>query len=166
MDALKLILAAIITSAILAGCGPDRDAAVQDRVVVDTTLTEAASRTDTIPPADEVAALATETGEATFYADSFDRQRTASGELLDQSDLVAAHRRFPFGTIVRVTNLRTDRSVDVRIIDRGPFGAPKVAGQKVIDLSRRAANEIGIIRAGRAVVRVDVLSYGNGVAES
>lgn len=143
-----------------AGCSPETQDGALSAGEIDSLST------DTVTVPDEVAILASETGEATFYADTFDRQRTASGELLDQNELVAAHRRFPFGTRVRVTNVRTDQSVDVRIIDRGPFGAPKVAQQKVIDLSRAAASRLGIINEGRAVVQVDVLEYGDGIAHS
>ncbi len=152
-----IVLTAIIVAA-LSGCAPDQP----DEPLLDIATVDSAALTDTLPAPGDPAVLTIETGEATYYADVFDRQRTASGELLDQDDLVAAHRRFPFGTIARVTNVNNDRTVEVRIIDRGPFGAPKVAAQKVIDLSRRAASEIGIIREGRAVVRVEVLSYGSG----
>ena len=107
--------------------------------------------------------LETQTGEATFYADVLDRKRTASGERLDQNAMVAAHRAYPFGTLLRVTNLENDRSVQVRVIDRGPFGAPKKAKDKIIDLSRRAATQLGFIDEGRALVRVDVLERGPGV---
>ncbi len=105
----------------------------------------------------------TEMGEATYYADTLDRMRTASGEMLDQNDLVAAHRRYPFGTLLRVTNLENARSVVVRVIDRGPFGAPKKADEKVIDLSRRAADQLDFVAEGRAVVRVEVLDVGPGL---
>ena len=116
---------------------------------------------DTLPDAAEPA-LETEQGKASFYADMLDLKRTASGEPLDQSKLVAAHRRFPFGTRLRVTNLDNNRSVVVRVIDRGPFGAPKKAEQRVIDLSRRAAERLGFLDEGHAMVRIDVIEYGAG----
>ena len=94
-------------------------------------------------------------GSASWYADALAGRRTASGEPYDPSDLIAAHRALPFGTRLRVTNLANDRSVEVRVIDRGPF----VAG-RILDLSRSAAEEIGIIRAGHGRVRVEVLEYG------
>ena len=101
-------------------------------------------------------------GEATFYADKFEGRRTASGIPFRQNQLVAAHREFPFGTVLRVTNTRNDRSVNVRVVDRGPFGAE----QTIIDLSRRAAEQLGYIDAGRTPVQVEVLEWGNGVAGS
>jgi len=102
-------------------------------------------------------ALEVQTGLASFYADRFHRRRTASGIPYDRNELVAAHRSFPFGTLLRVTNLANDRVVLVRVIDRGPF----VRG-RIIDLSRRAAEELGFIAAGVARVKIEVLEYGSG----
>lgn len=106
-------------------------------------------------PADADEALDVLTGSASYYANSLAGNRTASGVRYDPRALIAAHRTLPFGTVLRVTNLDNDRSVRVRVVDRGPF----VRG-RIIDLSRRAAEQIGMIRAGHAPVRVDVLSYG------
>lgn len=93
-------------------------------------------------------------GSASWYSDALAGRRTASGEPYDPTELIAAHRALPFGTRLRVTNLANDRSVEVRVIDRGPF----VAG-RMLDLSRSAAERIGMIRAGHAPVRVEVLEY-------
>ena len=105
-------------------------------------------------PAVEEALLVME-GSASWYADALAGRRTASGEPYDPSELIAAHRALPFGTRLRVTNLANDRTVEVRVIDRGPF----VAG-RVLDLSRSAAEQIGIVRAGHGRVRIEVLEYG------
>ena len=118
------------------------------------------------PVARAAAVLETEMGEATYYADVLEHERTASGELLDQEAMVAAHRRYPFGTVLRVVNLDNDRSVRVRIIDRGPFGAPRDGVQRVIDLSRAAAERLGFLEQGSARVRVEVLEYGEGIPAS
>lgn len=107
--------------------------------------------------------LETVTGSASFYADTFEGRRTASGIPFRQNQLVAAHRAYPFGTILRVTNLSNDRSVNVRVVDRGPFGNSAKAKRRIIDLSRRAANELGFIRSGHTEVRVEVLQWGRGV---
>jgi rare lipoprotein A len=107
------------------------------------------------------AVLESVTGEATFYADRFEGRRTASGIPFRQNQMVAAHRAYPFGTLLRVTNLRNDRSVNVKVVDRGPFGA--AARRPIIDLSRRAAQQLGFIDAGRTQVRVEVLEWGEGV---
>jgi rare lipoprotein A len=107
--------------------------------------------------------LETVRGEATFYANTFEGRRTASGIPFRQNQLVAAHRAYPFGTLLRVTNLRNDRSVNVRVVDRGPHGATAHARNTIIDLSRRAAERLGYISAGRAQVRVEVLEWGKGL---
>ena len=108
-------------------------------------------------------ALQTTEGEATFYADSFEGRRTASGIPFRQNQFVAAHRGFPFGTLLRVTNLRNDRSVNVRVVDRGPHGSVAEARNTIIDLSRRAAERLGYVSQGRTPVRVEVLEWGDGV---
>ena len=107
--------------------------------------------------ADSVPVVAADTGEATFYHDALHNRRTASGERMDQQALVAAHRRYPFGTWLRVTNLRNGRSVLVRVIDRGPFGSSRNMQRTIVDLSRRAASELGFVRQGRARVKVERL---------
>ena len=102
-------------------------------------------------------------GEATYYADTFEGRRTASGIPFRQNQMVAAHRGYPFGTVLRVTNLRNDRSVQVRVVDRGPWGARAKARNTIIDLSRRAATQLGYVSAGRAPVKVEVLEWGDGL---
>lgn len=92
------------------------------------------------------AAADTSTGVASFY---WQGRSTASGERFNPSAMTAAHRSLPFGTKVRVTNLRNGRSVVVRINDRGPF----VRG-RVIDVSRAAAGELGF--TGSGVTRVSL----------
>jgi rare lipoprotein A len=89
---------------------------------------------------------------ASYYADRFHGRRTASGEAFDNRAMTAAHRTHRFGTRVRVTNQRNGLSVVVRINDRGPYGRGRV-----IDLSRAAAERIGMIRAGVVPVTVEVL---------
>jgi rare lipoprotein A len=88
-------------------------------------------------------------GLASFYGSD---QQTASGERFNPRAMTAAHRTLPFGTKVRVTNVRSGRAVTVRINDRGPF----VPG-RVIDLSQAAAEELGIVAHGIAKVKLDVV---------
>jgi rare lipoprotein A len=97
----------------------------------------------------------TEEGVASWYGgrDGFEGKPTASGEIYDSSLLTAAHRELPLGTVVDVTNLDNERTVRVRINDRGPF----VFG-RVIDLSRAAAEKIGLIGPGTGPVRVTVVT--------
>lgn len=93
-----------------------------------------------------------ESGKASFYAMKFQSRKTASGEIFDQSAYTAAHKSLPFGTIVKVTNVRNDKSVIVRINDRGPF----VRG-RIIDLSRSAFSKIGNTSAGVIDVKLEVV---------
>ena len=92
-------------------------------------------------------------GTASWYGPGFAGRPTANGEVFDPNALTAAHRSLPFGTQVRVTNLRNGESIIVRINDRGPF-----VGGRIIDLSREAAARIGMVNRGVARVRVEVLS--------
>lgn len=91
-------------------------------------------------------------GSASWYGGKFHGRKTANGERFNMHDLTAAHRSLPFGTKVRVTNQKTGKSVVVRINDRGPFH-----GNRVIDLSRGAANAVGMLGTGVARVKLDVL---------
>ena len=92
-------------------------------------------------------------GVASYYGRRFHGRRTANGERFDMHAMTAAHKTLPFGSRVRVTNPSNGRSVVVRINDRGPF-----ARGRVIDLSRAAAEEIGMIRRGHARVEIDLLA--------
>ena len=118
---------------------------------------ERTTTTDTTrPPAKRTRAPR---GLATYYAKMLDGRKTASGTLFDNDAMVAAHPTFPFGTLVRVTNLANDRAVSVRIVDRGPTRSARASGV-IIDLSRAAAEELGFLQAGRTRVRLDVLEIG------
>ena len=91
-------------------------------------------------------------GLASWYGSVLQGHHTASGETFEESELTAAHRTLPFGTMVRVTDLSTSRSVVVKINDRGAL-----APERVIDLSAGAAGELGILRSGLAKVKLEVL---------
>lgn len=90
-----------------------------------------------------------ESGKASYYADKFEGRKTANGEIFNQSKYTAAHKNLPFGTKVKVKNLKNGKTVTVRINDRGPF----VAG-RIIDLSKTAATDIEMINDGVANVEV------------
>lgn len=92
-----------------------------------------------------------EQGVASYYADKFNGRKTASGDVFRNRKRTAAHKTLPFGTKVKVTNLKTGSSVKVRINDRGPF----VKG-RIIDLSKKSARKIGMLRDGVSEVQ---LSY-------
>ena len=98
-------------------------------------------------------------GLATYYGKDFHGRTTASGTRFDMQQLVAAHPSYPFGTLLRVTNLTNGRSVRVRVVDRGPAAGPQAAGI-LIDLSYRAADTLRFLKEGRARVRLEVLRWG------
>lgn len=89
-------------------------------------------------------------GKATYYHKRFHGRKCASGDIYNKEDLVAAHPSLPFGTFLRVTNLKNNQSVIVRVIDRCPKRKTRL-----IDLSERAAKELSFIRAGVAHVRIE-----------
>lgn len=103
----------------------------------------------TEPPASAPQATVLGQGSASYYAAKFNGRRTASGERFDNGDMTAAHRTLPFGSRVRVTNPANGRSVVVRINDRGPF-----TRGRLIDVSRAAAEELGMIARGHAHVEL------------
>lgn len=95
-------------------------------------------------------------GRASWYGPEFHGKRTANGETYNMNQLTAAHRTLPFNTRVRVDNLENGQSVIVRINDRGPY-----IGNRIIDLSREAATQLGMIRNGTANVRLYLLEEGD-----
>ena len=88
-------------------------------------------------------------GKASYYSKRATGARSASGERIHHDSLTCAHKKYPFGTILRVTNLSNNKSVDVRVTDRGPFGRGRV-----VDLSYAAAKAIGMLAQGVAMVEV------------
>lgn len=92
-----------------------------------------------------------ETGLASYYARGLHGRLTASGERYDRRALTCAHRRYPFGTLLRVTDLESGRSVVVRVTDRGPF-----AENRIVDLSWAAARALGILERGLARVAIEL----------
>jgi rare lipoprotein A len=96
---------------------------------------------------------------ASWYGVPYHGRPAADGEIYDMEQLVAAHRTLPFQTVVRVRNLTNDKTVNVRIIDRGPF-----VGNRIIDLSRAAARAIDMIGPGVAQVELIILSEPAGTS--
>ena len=92
-------------------------------------------------------------GLASYYAEKFHGRRTASGERFDMNAMSAAHKTLPFGTLVLVRHLETGKEIRVRINDRGPF-----VRDRVIDLSKRAARELGMLLSGVAPVKLVILA--------
>lgn len=93
-----------------------------------------------------------DTGSASYYGARHHGKHTASGEAFNQNALTAAHRQLPFGTRVKVTNLSNEKTVIVRINDRGPH-----TRGRLIDVSRGAAEQLGMLRSGVAKVRIQSL---------
>jgi rare lipoprotein A len=133
---MRNVCAIVLMAAALAGCGHKK-------------------RARQVPPAPPAPAVVrpgdTEAGIASWYGHPYHGRAAADGEIYDMETMVAAHRTLPFNTWVRVVNLDNDRSVELRIIDRGPF-----VGGRIIDVSHAAARELAMIGPGTARVRVEV----------
>ncbi len=129
-----LIILIGISAIILASCGSAVDLA----------------NTDTSPKTFRIGDKYT--GKATYYADKFNGLITASGEYHDMEKFTAAHRTFPFGTVVQVKNLKNNRTVKVRINDRGPAIA-----DRIIDLSKAAAEKLDMIGQGVQPVEIIII---------
>jgi rare lipoprotein A len=146
---MKKILWALLLTAVFFGCTPApiyRSGTVSTSPVKESTVVQRSQ-----PPAKpEPWPLDVQQGLASFYGREFHGRKTANGETFDMEAMTAAHRTLPFGTMVRVTNLRTSQSVTVKINDRGPF----VEG-RLIDLSQGAAKKIGI--GGVEPVRLEII---------
>ena len=93
-----------------------------------------------------------EVGLASWYGPNFHGKKTANGEIFDQNIVSAAHKTLPMPSIVRVTNLENDKVLEIRINDRGPF-----VRRRIIDLSKKAAEILGVIKSGTAKVRVQII---------
>ncbi|MDC7221971.1 MAG: septal ring lytic transglycosylase RlpA family protein [Spirochaetales bacterium] len=93
-----------------------------------------------------------EEGIASWYGPNFQGKKTANGEIFDTEELTAAHKTLPFDTMVEVTNLSNGKSVILRINDRGPY-----VGDRLIDLSRKGAEAIGMLDSGTAPVQISTL---------
>jgi len=94
-----------------------------------------------------------QTGTASWYGEEFQGRRTASGEIFDMNALTAAHKSLPFGTFVEVTNLANGRRVTVKINDRGPS-----LPNRILDVSKRAAIQLGMIESGTAEVSLKIIN--------
>jgi rare lipoprotein A (peptidoglycan hydrolase) len=93
-------------------------------------------------------------GQASWYGKAFAGKPTTSGEIFNHELLTAAHRSFPLGTKVRVTNVANGKSVEVKVNDRGPY-----VGGRIIDLSSAAARALGMIEDGLTEVRLEAISF-------
>lgn len=101
-----------------------------------------------------------EKGRASYYANKFNGRKTANGEIFDNRKLTGAHKTLKFNSMVRITNLSNNKSVVIRINDRGPY-----AHNRIIDLSQSAAEQIDLIKVGTAQVRIEVIGENGKVEE-
>ncbi len=92
-------------------------------------------------------------GEASYYADSYNGLKTANGEIFDNSLMTAAHKHLKLGSIIKVTRIDTGKSITVRVNDRGPY-----AGNRILDLSKAAAEQLDMTKNGTAMIEIEVLS--------
>lgn len=99
----------------------------------------------------------TQTGKASYYADKFEGRQTASGEKYRHSKMTAAHKFLPFGTKIKVTNLANNKVVEVVVNDRGPY-----VDDRIVDLSKSAAEQLDFLNQGLTEVRVEVIDAGDG----
>jgi rare lipoprotein A len=99
--------------------------------------------------------LATETGFASWYGPPYHNRRGSNGEVYNMNAMTAAHRTYPLGSIVRVTNVKTGHAALVRITDRGPF----IPG-RIVDLSLAAARKVDVVQPGVAEVKVELMQSG------
>lgn len=116
-------------------------------IVVGAFLSSCATKTTTVMKPKHSAK-----GYASWYGPGFHGRKTANGERYNQNKMTAAHKKLPFGTKVKVTNLNNNKSVIVRINDRGPY----VRG-RIIDVSKKAAKELAMLGSGTAPVRIETL---------
>jgi rare lipoprotein A len=160
----KLIAIVIFScGSLAAGCAGRRPVAASSPPIVPSPSADSASRPSTAPRSSPGATRDTlersdtggyvEEGNASWYGPPFHGRRSSNGEIYDMDKLTAAHRTMAFNTMVRVTNLTNGKRVVVRITDRGPF-----IENRIIDLSRAAAQAIESIGPGVVPVRLEVLS--------
>lgn len=131
----------------VAATPPAKESAESEKIA-DADLAEPALSPDAAP-------LATETGLASWYGPPYHNRRGSNGEVYNMHAMTAAHRTFPLGSIVRVTNVKTGHTALVRITDRGPF----IPG-RVVDLSLAAARKLDVWQPGVATVKVELMQSG------
>ena len=161
-----MLLIFLATAVVLSGCGGSKHARanVPPPVVADNTSRPETNLPNTTQPRDEdndvaepsiagnTRPLATETGLASWYGPPYHNRRGSNGEIYNMHAMTAAHLTFPLGSIVRVTNLKTGATAQVRITDRGPF----IPG-RIVDLSLAAAQKLDVYKPGVAKVKVELL---------
>ena len=142
-------LAAVAVLCFLSGCGHHRKTARHPAAPSPSAASSKRSRASS----KSITVGYTEKGTASWYGVPYHGRPAADGEIYNMETLVAAHRVLPFNTWLRVTNLRNLKTVDVRVIDRGPF-----VGGRIVDLSKAAARQIDLLGPGIGPVKLEVIS--------
>jgi len=165
-------ISALLAVSLLSGCVEKKRSTV--RFPDPPPITTSTSKASTLPPeaqaeipkkaeqprvAKNAKAIWSEVGYASWYGPDYHNRRGSNGEVYDMNAFTAAHRTIPLNSIVRVTNMKTDQVVVVRITDRGPF-----VTDRVIDLSKAAAKEVDVYRRGTQKVRVEVIESPKPIA--
>lgn len=146
-------LCVVSLSLIAVSCASAGQTAFNEPFATTSRTTEVAN-SDGAPSNDEdIVEVAFDRGVASWYGPGFHGRMTANGETYDQEELTAAHKSLPFNTLVRVENIRNGKSVVVRINDRGPY-----VGNRIIDLSHKAARNIEMVGTGIAEVRLTIIN--------
>ncbi len=153
----NLIGLSLFGALILSGCSSKQVKVKSQEIVSVTNQNRSISQRMESISIPKVSKLDTHFGKASWYGDKFQGKKTASGEPFDMYAQTAAHRTLPFNTMVKVTDMVTNKSTVVRINDRGPF-----AKDRILDLSRGAAKRLGLIHRGTTDVRLDIVKNSKG----
>ena len=151
----QLIIITALTSVVLAGCARNLTAIKQIQKQSYTVMGK------TYYPMKEVTPGFRQNGIASWYGPGFHGKKTASTETYNMHELTAAHNTLPLNTLVKITNLENQKEVVVRVNDRGPF-----VGDRIVDLSLAAAQELGMVKKGTVPVRMAVLGPANALNRS
>jgi rare lipoprotein A len=146
-------LRVVLLSLIATSCASAGQVAFNDTFSTTDRTLEVATESVLSSNDDDIIEVAFDRGVASWYGPGFHGRRTANGETYNQEELTAAHKSLPFNTLVRVENVRNGKSVVVRINDRGPF-----VGNRIIDLSHKAARNIEMVGTGTAEVRLTIIN--------
>lgn len=149
------LMASVPTASLFGFAGMDSPAPAEAVSIFAPLVTPAPENALPNPLPDRAPEAPAKAVEASYYGKGLEGRPTANGERFDPSALTAAHRTLPFGTILKVTNAATGKSVNVRINDRGPFH-----GNREIDLSTGAAKALGMLSSGTANVILDLVKHG------
>lgn len=148
---LALLTLLLIVTFVIAQTKKSRDSLKTSKELVLKAVTDTI-KTDTVQKKLNTT-LYKEKVQASYYADKFHGRRTASGKLFDMHKLTAAHKKLPFGTLLRVTNTKNNKSVVVEVNDRGPY----VKGRE-LDLSRMAFSKIASVNSGHVEVNLEIVN--------